>query len=60
MAFGPASHSIFKASRPLIAAQVFLAMTPMPPTGMNSDGGGVPSIRTTFTTPGTFIVSEAS
>ncbi len=35
-------------------------MTATPPSGENAAGGGVPSIATTFTTPGTFMASAAS
>jgi hypothetical protein len=48
------------ALRPWIAAQVSLPTTTTPPTGMNSDGGGVPAMAKTLTTPGTFIASAAS
>jgi hypothetical protein len=48
---------ILSASRPLSAAQVLLAITATPPSGANDTGGGVPSIFTTLTTPGTFIVA---
>ena len=54
----PSSQSIFSASRPCIAAQVLLAMTATPPSGANFAGGGVPSIRTIFSTPGTFIAAR--
>src|SRR5207244_5261664 len=58
--FGPSSHTIFSASRPLIAAHVFLATTATPPSGLKLAGGALGSICTTFTTPGTFIVADAS
>jgi hypothetical protein len=50
----------FRASRPFIAAQVFLAITAMPPSGMNSDGISPPSILMILTTPGTFLASVSS
>ena len=34
---------------------MFLAITATPPSGANAAGGGVPSIFTTLTTPGTFM-----
>ena len=37
-----------------MAAQVLRPMTATPPRGWNSAGAGLPSIRTTRTTPGTF------
>jgi hypothetical protein len=44
----------------LIAAQVFAATTATPPNGWNFAGGGVPSMTTTFSTPGTFSAAVAS
>ena len=58
--FGPSSQTILSASRPFSAAQVFAAITATPPSGLNFAGAGVPSIFTTFSTPGTFIASAAS
>ena len=58
--FGPSSQVILSASRPLSAAQVFLAMTATPPSGANFAGAGVPSSFTTFSTPGTFMAALAS
>ena len=55
--FGPSSQTILSASRPLIAAQVFFAITATPPSGLNFAGAGVASSFTTFSTPGTFIAS---
>jgi len=43
-----------------MAAHVSRATTTTPPTGWNSEGGGVASIANTLTTPGTFIASAAS
>ena len=60
MPFGPSSQVILSASRPLSAAQVLLAITATPPSGANAAGGGVPSIFTTLTTPGTFIAALSS
>jgi hypothetical protein len=51
---------IFSASRPRIAAQVSRAITATPPRGWNSEGMEGGSIRTTFTTPGTFSASDSS
>ncbi len=46
--------------RTVSAAQVFLATTATPPSGMNSEGISPPSIRTVLTTPGTSSVAESS
>ena len=58
--FGPSSQVILSASRPLIAAQVFLAMTATPPSGSNLSGAGVASSVTIFSTPGTFMAALES
>jgi hypothetical protein len=44
----------------LIAAQVVLAITATPPSGMNLAGAGVAAISTIFSTPGTFIAAALS
>ena len=51
--------SIFRASRPLIAAPVLRAITATPPSGWNFDGQGQPWTSMTFSTPDTFIASVA-
>ena len=39
---------------------MFLAITATPPSGANAAGGGVPSMVTTLSTPGTFMAPLAS
>ena len=51
---------IFRASRPRMAAHVFLATTATPPSGRKPLGGGVPGIRTTFSTPATLSAALSS
>ena len=46
--------------RPSIAAQLLVATTAMPPSGLNITGLVGGGISTTFSTPGTFRVSLAS
>ena len=43
-----------------MAAQVLLATTATPPTGLNWAGAGLASISTTLRTPGTLSASAAS
>ena len=57
---GPSSQVILSASRPFIAAQVFLAMTATPPSGANLAGAGVGASCTIFSTPGTFMAALES
>ena len=43
-----------------MAAHVLRAITATPPSGLKNGGAGLPSIWTTFTTPGTLSAAESS
>ena len=51
---------ILSASRPLIAAQVFFAITATPPSGKKRAGIGVSGMRTMRSTPGTLSAALSS
>ena len=53
MPFGPGFQSILSASRPWIAAQVELAITATPPSGLNFEPSPVVGMTSTRSTPGT-------
>jgi hypothetical protein len=48
------------ASRPWMAAQVFVATTATPPSGLNFEPSGAPGICTTACTPGIALAAASS